>query len=236
MRIKKEDIRFGLPAKQARSLMIAICNSTRELAFDDMEQQIECITEYWNRSLRYHNEPEDKTPIDTVEALAEAKAEGFVELSPKHHDRFVPNWDTTVMGNALGCAKFNRPISREKAESLLAGVITRAQVFNDDHDAPHYIRTLTLFGSLADSSKSDFADIDLNIAFQRRPNTTTDDAYNYGRRHNPGGSFVDQLFFDRKHAIALLKNRSRYIQIQNMEDETFAAITGPKKIVFSDEM
>lgn len=93
---------------------------------------------------------------ETVAVLGSLQQEGFLERhEQKWGDSPKPVWTTTLSGGALAQASFLKPITRETAESLLAGVIERAVSYDDDPGKPIWVDRLTLFGSLLDDEASE---------------------------------------------------------------------------------
>src|SRR5690606_17737733 len=92
--------------------------------------------------------------VDVAEAellLGRLEAEGFVTHEDRDYDGKVePWWNTTLLGSGLAGASFLKPITRAKAESLLAGVLDRAAAYNADPAKPVWIEKISLFGSMLD--------------------------------------------------------------------------------------
>ncbi|MGY0386357.1 hypothetical protein ACWZJV_05240 [Nocardioides sp. WG-D5] len=95
-------------------------------------------------------------PGETVAMLGSQQQERFLKCSEqKRGDSPKPVWTTTLSGGALAQASFLKPITREKAERLLAGVVERAVSYNDDPGKPIWVNRLTLFGSLLDDEANE---------------------------------------------------------------------------------
>lgn len=77
-------------------------------------------------------------------------------------------WNTTLLGSGLAGASFLKPITRAKAETLLASVLDRAAAYNTDPDKPLWIEKISLFGSLLDEAATDFGDVDLHVVLKDR--------------------------------------------------------------------
>lgn len=158
-----------------------------------------------------------------VEALlVQLEADGFIERSERVvADAVEVEWSTTVRGGALAGASFLKPMTRQRAQLLLDGVIERAHAYNTDPAKPLWIQRINLFGSLLDESASDFGDIDLQVVLEDRPSEDPPRAKRAyarasGRRFS---SFLDELFWAETEALRLLKNHSGYISIHT-EDIT----------------
>lgn len=144
--------------------------------------------------------------IDTDEAdVSTLAGESFVE------------WSTTIRGSALAMASFLKPMTRQKTQWLLDGVIERAEAYNADPAKPFWIDRISVFGSFLDEAASDFGDLDLHVTLTDRPSddlakARRDYARASGRRFS---SFLDELFWARTDALRTLKNRSGYISIHD---------------------
>ena len=85
-------------------------------------------------------------------------------------DGHPAEWNTTLTGGALTMASFLKPISRARAEKLLAEVLERAVEYNAD-DTKLYVTTeIAVFGSYLHSGATEHGDLDLSVKFTgRRP-------------------------------------------------------------------
>lgn len=106
-------------------------------------------------------------------------------------------------------------MTREKAQSLLEGVLERANTYNADAAKPMWVERIAVFGSFLDRAAVDFGDLDLQVEVVNRP---ADDLVKaklvYARASGRSSStFMDQLFWAEKEARQMLKNRSGYISI-----------------------
>lgn len=98
-----------------------------------------------------------------TERLTEAE---FLELGEIGGDCV---WRTTLAGGGLANASFLKPMSRDKAESLLDGAISRAKAFNADPTRLFWIDELQVFGSYLNREAPDYGDLDLNLVTSVRP-------------------------------------------------------------------
>jgi len=164
--------------------------------------------------------------------LSQLTEAGFVKPQTRtdYDGSQVTFWETfDARGGALANASFLRPITRAKAESLLAGVLERARVYNADPDKPMWIDEITVFGSLLDEAATDLGDIDVHIVLTGR----SDDprvAMNYGRQSGRRFStLVEEFGYSEREAIQILKNRSGYISIHT---EDITRFTDRMKVVY----
>lgn len=125
-------------------------------------------------------------------------------------------WSLTIAGNALRMASFGRPIARETADRLLAGVIERVREYNADDSKPYVVDELTVFGSYLDTEVVRLGDLDIAVKFSaRREGSDSSEALLvYADRSGRSFStFVDQLDWATKEMFAALRQRSAYVNI-----------------------
>ncbi|MFF5083860.1 hypothetical protein ACFY36_42990 [Actinoplanes sp. NPDC000266] len=213
MRVAKTDVIAGLDAVTARDLARKLF---RHEAFP-----IEVMARY-----RGCGQAEAR---DLLAALAE---EGYVEPDPRSVNDTGQWWRTTVKGNALAQAGFGRPVSRAKAEELLAGVLARARAYNADPARLYAIASITVFGSYLDSAADRLGDVDLKVDVVPRGNG--EEFFRKVRKQGyenaaASASFMDELHWSSREPMKLLRNRSAYI---NLTDEDITALTDRYRVVY----
>jgi hypothetical protein len=155
------------------------------------------------------------SPGETDELLACLAEAGFLERQVRQWDgESHVEWATTVRGGALANASFLKPMTREKAQWLLEGVLERASTYNADPAKPTWVERIAIFGSFLDRDAADFGDLDLQVELVSRPADDLVEAkLAYARASGRSFStFMDQLFWAEKEARQVLKNRSGYIR------------------------
>lgn len=173
--------------------------------------------------------------VDVAEAerlLRQLESERYVTQWSREHDgELAPWWNTTLLGSALASASFLKPITRAKAEALLAGVLERAASYNADPNKPVWIEKISLFGSLLDDAATDFGDVDLHVVLEdRAEDDATEAALAYARASDRTfASFMDELFWARTEAKQLLRNRSGYLSIHT---EDLSDVTDRIRVVY----
>jgi hypothetical protein len=160
------------------------------------------------------------SPNEADELLDRLADAGFLERQVRHWDgESHVEWATTVRGGALANASFLKPMTREKAQWLLDGVLGRASTYNADPAKPIWVQRIAVFGSFLDPDAVDFGDLDLHVELVNRPADDLVEAkLAYARASGRSfSSFMDQLFWAEKEARQVLKNRSGYISV-HIED------------------
>lgn len=85
---------------------------------------------------------------ETQRLLHQLESEGLVaHQTRKYGGEPQVEWNTTLRGSALAGASFLQPITRAKAESLVAGVLDRAAAYNADAHTADDGMTLTVAAS-----------------------------------------------------------------------------------------
>jgi hypothetical protein len=171
-------------------------------------------------------------PSDLAPLATQLEQAGFLEGRPASRSG-QREWNTTLAGGALTMASFLKPISRAKAEVLLAGVLERASAYNADETKPHLITEIAVFGSYLRPEVTELGDLDLAVTYgPRSPDSDSSDAllahaHASGRRF---GTFLDRLLFSREELLRILRARSGYI---NVHTEDIARFTDSSRVVFT---
>lgn len=169
---------------------------------------------------------------DADRLLRQLEDAGFVGRSTRNYDgRTEDVWNTTLLGSALAGASFLKPITRAKAEALLAGVLDRTRQYNADSGKPMWIDKVSLFGSVLDEGATDFGDVDIHVVLADRAKiNVAEAALAYARASGRTfSSFIDELEWSRREAIRTLKNRSGYISIHT---EDLSDVTDRLRVVY----
>lgn len=168
---------------------------------------------------------------DTVRMLERLEEEGFLDRGQEKWDGDLEAvWTTNVRGGALAQASFLKPITRPKAESLLAEVVQRAVAYNADGDKPLWIEKIVLFGSLLDEEATDFGDVDLQLTYVTRPSDDPHIKLTYAKKSGRAfRDFMDELLWAETELYRLLKNDSRRVSLTN---EDISLFTDRSKVVY----
>lgn len=133
----------GLPATPLRGLM-------RELMQCSMSAD----------ELRHRLEGNDVDPTGVPDRLVDA---GFIRVAERgltatfairdgEDPKTTTLYTTAIAGNALAKARIGKPMTRDKADELLAGLIQRVEDENLDPESLFWIESVSVFGSYADES------------------------------------------------------------------------------------
>lgn len=142
-------------------------------------------------------------------------------------------WNTTLSGGALTMASFLKPISRTRADTLLAGVLQRVAAYNEDDTKPYVITEIAVFGSYVRPEVEKLGDLDLAVSSApRQPGSDSTEvklafAGASGRRFR---TFIDRLFWAREDLLRTLRARSGYIKVHT---EDISRFTDESRIVYS---
>lgn len=171
-------------------------------------------------------------PEDTGRMLRRLEHAGFLERRDSSLAGETDEWNATVSGGALTMAKFLKPISRVRADTLLAGVLERAAAYDADEVRPYVISEMLVFGSYLRPNVKELGDLDLAVTFAERrpgsatPNALLDYAYGSGRRFP---HIVAAAGWAQIELLRLLRKGSGYI---NVHTEDVSKISDSWRIVY----
>ena len=171
-----------------------------------------------------------KVPIQEAKRIiASLLAEGYIEpFSYQLHSGFVDDYVLTIKAGAIASAKFLPPISRAKADMIVAALRERAAYIEADPSLIFRAEYLYIFGSYAGTS-STLGDIDVACHLTWRPefealssSERSDRMQDYSRLHgyNPP-SFLEGLIYSSTHPKRMLRSVSRSISLHEIDDVAF---------------
>jgi hypothetical protein len=189
MRIEKEQIVAGLPAKVVRRFL----RSTAGVAIHP--RTVTSILGLSTKKAR--------------QFLAELEEAGLITAK-------ADCWEATAMGYALGMATAAKPLRRATAEHLVAQIIERAEMINQDDSLAYRVHQLVLFGSvLTGSDRPNDVDIGCELLprFQGEQQRLLED-----QRRAIRGAFANTsewAAWPKLEVIRILKSRSRGLSVQD---------------------
>jgi predicted nucleotidyltransferase len=143
-------------------------------------------------------------------------------------------WNTTITGGALTMASFLKPVSRARAEKLLAGVLERAAGYNTDDAKLYVITEIAVFGSYLRTEAAALGDLDLVVKFEGRGPGATDPETVFAYAKASGRNFQTlfaTIAWPEMELMQLLRNRSGYI---NVHTEDISRFTDDWRVVYRD--
>jgi len=196
MRIKRTDTIAGEPIKLARDLSKKLCD------FDD-GVSVEWITQ---RILK--NQDIAKAQM----LVREMTNRGWLMKTKKG------NYECTPAGRGLALARLLSPISRAKANDIVANLIKRAHAINENPDFITWVRQLRVFGSY-NSTSDDLGDVDVAFELKRRPvHDWVAASQERARASGKNVSWITQLYYGDHEVKLFLKNRERYLSLHDVEE------------------
>lgn len=158
--------------------------------------------------------------------LSALVAEGYVEK-----DRLLGGeqlFRLTFKGGALALATALKPISRQRADELVDGLIKRAAAINNDPDEIYKVGRLLAFGSYV-SQATELGDVDIAFELLRKdderlPMPEAEIAYTKraeteGRRFS---SLIEMVAWPQESVLRTLKNRHPHISLHPIHDGVFS--------------
>ncbi len=175
--------------------------------------------------VRYRLSCSSEEATDALEALQE---QGYVTPAT-----IAGQWRTTILGNALGNARFSPPVSRQVAERHLAELVARVGAVNEDPELCFWVNRLVLFGSLLDQSADKVGDVDVSVELGAREPDADPNELAERRAAATNRSFstyVEFLAWPQKEVMMRLKARSRVLSLCEGPDMILAQV--PAMVVF----
>jgi hypothetical protein len=207
VRLDPTKLYAGLPAKDARDLL-------RWLRGRYVDPELLCERLKVDRS-------------EGEELMARLGREGLVEPADEFNGQVF--FRTTISGNALGNASLLKPISRDRAQRELDGLVERAAEINADAALLLWVTRVVVFGSSVDPAVDFVGDVDVAATTMPRfgGDGYTDRVLAYAQ--SSGRQFrsdLDELFWPEHEVDLRLKNRSRYISLHRPSElERLGAVT-----------
>ena len=192
MRLKTNEIVAGAKAKDLRALFKG-------------RDQLDL------RDLKYYPKLNLKSKEDSVNFLKTLEELEYIE---KNKDRDY--YDMTRKGNAMGMAKFVKPISKEKAKQILDDLIVRAKHINENDYYISNVEVIRVFGSYINPEITDCADVDLMIELKLKEGITHEQSIDLGyeRSSRKSLNMLSHMSFATDHEPLLyLKNKNKYISL-----------------------
>jgi hypothetical protein len=171
---------------------------------------------------------------DATALLNELTNDGYLEVC---HMDDTKLWRNTIKGNAVSMAKFIKPITREKAESILKSFLERVAALNAD---PYYligIRKVEVFGSYQSEAKS-VNDIDLVVYYEWKGNPSEEErsrltqmrsqeAQRKGRRFP---NMVERLFWPQSEVKLYITAKEPRLSLHTPDDDIVNVVQ--KKVLY----
>lgn len=158
---------------------------------------------------------------EAAKACDELVDDGYLEVQEWNGQRL---YSLTTKGNSLALASAAKPISRRRAEGLVAEVLERALVINAEGRYAYGVDRIVAFGSYL-SASPDLGDVDLAVELYPKhshPPAQQAEEQDYCRRVQLEGrrfrSPFDRMLAPRMDVFAALKNKSRYVSIHEASE------------------
>ena len=214
MRLDKNATIAGQPIKRVRELLRRMMGSAH---WSDRE-----IADFFH--------------IDDVKAHAlidEMAVRGFLQDSEQRPGDSRRFYECGPQGSRLASARLLKPITRQKADVIIATLLQRVERVNARPELLERVCEVRVFGSYLEE-RDDFGDIDVAVRTVRKEGSGKDWVRESLRRADMSGrtfsSYLDRLFYGHTEVMRLLKARSRYLSLHTMDD--LEAIGAVSRILF----
>ena len=213
MRLDPDATVAGQPIKNVRELLRRIDNG------------------HWSR-----REIADFFHIDTAQAealIAELAERGFLQVSELRPGESERLYECGPQGPRVASARLLKPISRAKADALVAAFLERVKMVNAWSELLERVCEVHVFGSYLEE-RADFGDIDLAVRTERKGDR--DWVHESLRRADESGrtfaNYLDRVAYGHTEVMRLLKMRNRYLSLHTMAD--LEEIGAPSKVLFKN--
>ena len=214
MRLDKNATIAGQPIKRVRELLRRMMGSAH---WSDRE-----IADFFH--------------IDDVKAHAlidEMAVRGFLQDSEQRPGNSSRFYECGPQGSRLASARLLKPITRQKADVIIATLLQRVERVNARPELLERVCEVRVFGSYLEE-RDDFGDIDVAVGTVRKEGSGKDWVRESLRRADMSGrtfsSYLDRLVYGHTEVMRLLKARSRYLSLHTMDD--LEAIGALSRILF----
>jgi predicted nucleotidyltransferase len=174
--------------------------------------------------------------VDAMQAQAlidEMVARGFLEQSEARAGSDHRFYECGPQGPRLGSARLLKPITRQKADGIIAAFLQRVERVNSRPELLERVCEVFVFGSYL-GERDDLGDVDIAVRTERKERSGKDWVRESLRRADESGrkfkSYVDRLSYGHTEVMRLLKARSRYLSLHTMDD--LERIRAPSKTLF----
>ena len=200
MRLKSQDLIFGIKAEDMRALL-------RKSSFGNFS------TDFFRKELKLEKEKANKI-------LDQMIKEEYFERDKK--DKNYLNIKTKA--NAIRNAKFIKPITKVVAEKYVQELIERAKNINEDEYFIVYVDKIYAFGSYI-SDSNDCGDIDLVVELKNKQDFSVDELNKINhQRCPPGKGIFEQLTWASNiEPLRFLKNKNKYLGFHEKQDSESVA-------------
>jgi predicted nucleotidyltransferase len=175
--------------------------------------------------------------IDDVKAHAlidEMAVRGFLQDSEQRPGDSRRFYECGPQGSRLASARLLKPITRQKADVIIARLQQRVERVNARPELLERVCEVRVFGSYLEE-RDDFGDIDVAVRTVRKEGSGKDWVRESLRRADMSGrtfsSYLDRLVYGHTEVMRLLKARSRYLSLHTMDD--LEAIGAFSRILFT---
>jgi hypothetical protein len=173
--------------------------------------------------------------VDSVHVrsfIEEMAASGFLEKSETASgDR---QWyECGAQGLRLASARLLKPITRQKADDIIAALLQRVEWVNAQPELLEHVSEVRVFGSYLEE-RHDLGDVDVAVRTERKEMPGKNWVRESMRRADGSGrvfrNYLDYLSYGHTEVMRLLKARNRYLALHGMDD--LEGIGAPSKILF----
>jgi hypothetical protein len=176
--------------------------------------------------------------IDPAQAhalIGEMVARGFLDGSERRPGDITRLYQCGPQGPRLASAGLLKPITRAKAEAIIAAFLQRVESVNARPELLEWVREVRVFGSYLED-RDDLGDVDIAVRTDRKEKFGKDWVCESQRRADESGrtfsNLIDRIAYGHTEVMRLLKAGNRYLSLHTMDD--LEEIGAPSKVLFKD--
>jgi predicted nucleotidyltransferase len=194
MRVNSNDIIAGVQAKNLRRFF-------RDNKFNNFNPD----------DLKYYDYLKLNSSEKIFEFIKNMIEEGFIKKESENSRPGQYTLDDKAL--TFSNAKFIKPISREKADTVVKELLERVETLNKDNYYLVRVDSIHAFGSYIDENAKDFGDIDLIIKLKRKDGIDNEEARKLSFERSPDWMdwFGKLCYAEYTEPLRFLKNKNKYL-------------------------
>lgn len=177
-----------------------------------------------------------KSAAVSKKVIADLIHEGYLVLKREKDDgSFYYKLVETDKGRRFGVASANPPISREKADLMLAELIEKAKMINASTKYIYRVESVKVFGSYL-SDKATLGDLDVAVKVIQKLEGEVFSQANFKRIETAKKegrvfrSFTDEISWPYKEVMLKLKTRKKGLSLHDESDDEVVNLTKTKTV------
>jgi predicted nucleotidyltransferase len=174
-------------------------------------------------------------PTQAIALIGEMVACGFLDDCERRPGEITRFYQCGPQGLRLASARLLKPITRAKAEAIIAAFLQRVESINARPELLERVREVRVFGSYLEE-RDDLGDVDIAVRTERKEMSGKDWVRESRRRADESGrtfaNLIDRIAYGHTEVMRLLKAGNRYLSLHTKDD--LEEIGTRSKVLFKD--